>query len=119
MATRADLSELDPSIVRFAERLRDHIGAVRILLFGSFARGTAHRESDYDLIIVADHFGDIPRLKRQIGLRDMFYQVGGQAPMDLICVTPAEFAAALERSSFISAVLPEAIDLIEPETAPA
>jgi predicted nucleotidyltransferase len=113
------VSGLAPSLVRFAERLRDELGAERVLLFGSHARGTAYHDSDYDLIIVADHFRPIPVLKRQVGLREMFYGVGGHAPMDLICLTPEEFESAQRRITLVAAVLPEAIDLLEPEGAPA
>ncbi|MGH2599404.1 MAG: nucleotidyltransferase family protein, partial [Dehalococcoidia bacterium] len=86
MDRRSIVKSLDPSLVRFAERLRDELGAERVLLFGSYARGTAYYDSDYDLIIVAAHFRPIPPLKRQVGLREMFYELGGHAPMDLICL---------------------------------
>jgi len=82
-------------------------------------RGTAYHDSDYDLIIVADGFRSIPPFKRQIGLRQKFYDVGGYAPMDLICLTPEEFEAAKGRATLVAAVLPEAIDLLAPEAAPA
>lgn len=32
--------------------------------------------------------------------------------MDLICLTPEEFAEAQERISLVAAVLPEAVDLL-------
>jgi len=35
--------------------------------------------------------------------------------MDLLCLTPKEFAAAGQRISLIAAVLPEAIDLLPVE----
>jgi uncharacterized protein len=105
-------ASLDPAITRFAERLRDELGAQRVLLFGSHATGRAGPDSDYDLIIVADRFDSVPPLKRGIGLRDIFYEVGGNAPMDLICLTPEEFEQARQRITLISAVLPEAIDLL-------
>lgn len=119
MDRQSILATLDPSLLRFAQRLRDELQAERVLLFGSHARGTAYYDSDFDLMIVSEHFRTIPPMKRQIGLRPLFYHVGGHAPMDLICMTPGEFAAAAERPGFISEVLPEAIDLLEPEAAPA
>lgn len=106
------LRTIDPAIARFAERLRDELGAERVLLFGSYARGTAYRDSDYDLIIVADHFKSVHRLERTRGLHNLFYEVGGHAPLDLICVTPEEFEQARQRIGLISAVLPEAVDLL-------
>ncbi len=110
---------VDSAVNRFAERLRDELGAERVLLFGSHATGRAAPDSDYDLIIVAERFRDIPRLRRQLGLRDLFYGVGGHAPMDLICVTPEEFEEARQRITLIAAVLPEAIDLLPAREASA
>lgn len=103
---------LDPTLLRFAERLRADIGAERVLLFGSHARGQAYAGSDYDLIIVAPSFAGIDRLQRGMGLRQTFYEVGGFAPMDLICLTPEEFEAARGRITLVAAVMPEAVDLL-------
>jgi predicted nucleotidyltransferase len=97
---------------RFAESLRREVGARHVLLFGSHATGRAAPDSDYDLIIVADAFASIPRSRRGIGLRDLFYDVGGNAPMDLICLTPDEFESAKLRATLVREVLPEAIDLL-------
>jgi predicted nucleotidyltransferase len=113
------VKRLDASLLRFAGRLRDVLRAERVLLFGSYARGTDYYDSDYDLIIVSEHFRTIAPLDRQIGLREMFYDVGGNAPMDLICLTPEEFESARGRATLVSAVLPEAIDLLSPEATPA
>lgn len=105
---------VDPTLERFARRLRTELGAERVLLFGSHARGTAQPDSDYDLIVVAERFATQPRLKRSAGLRDIFYAAGGHAPLDLVCLTPAEFDRARQQITLVSAVLPEAIDLLEP-----
>ena len=112
MGRQRTVASFDSALRRFAERLRGDLGAERVLLFGSHACGTAGPDSDYDIIIVADHFGSIPRLKRAIGLRDLFYGVGGNAPLDLICLTPAEFDRARRGITLVSAVLPESVDLL-------
>jgi predicted nucleotidyltransferase len=106
------LTMRDPALHRFARRLRDELGARRVILFGSHARNGAAPDSDYDLILVADRFRDVPRSKRQVGLRRLFYSVGGHAPMDLICLTPEEFEDAAQRDTLIAAVVPDAIDLL-------
>jgi predicted nucleotidyltransferase len=111
MDKRSVVKHLDPALWRFAARLRDELGAEPVLLFGSHARGAEHQGSDYDLIIVAGRFGTVPRLRRTIGLHDLFYAVGGYAPLDLICLTPEEFAEAERRPTLVAAVLPDAIDL--------
>lgn len=86
-----------------------------MLLFGSRARGQERSDSDYDLIIVSPRFAGVESPRRAIGLRHMWYRVGGHGPMDLICLTPEEFAEAQRRISLVAAVLPEAIDLLSVE----
>ena len=103
---------LDPALTAFAEQLREQIGAQRVLLFGSRARGQTAGDSDYDLIVVSPRFATVEPPRRAIGLRQLWYEVGGQGPMDLICLTPEEFAEAQRRITLLAAVLPEAIDLL-------
>lgn len=49
-------SAKDPVAKRFAEELRKRLGAriKEIRLFGSRARGDAHENSDYDMLVVVD-----------------------------------------------------------------
>lgn len=112
MARNATPLSIDPAIGRFAERLRQEIAAERVLLFGSHARGEAHAQSDYDLIVVSPAFAMVEPARRAVGLRQLWYAVGGDAPLDLICVTPQEFEDAQHCISLIAAVLPEAVDLL-------
>ena len=117
MGRESGLAGIDPALVRFAEYLAAEIGATRVLLFGSHVKGTAGPESDYDLIVIADRFRSVPLTKRAVGLRGLFYSVGGDAPMDLVCLTPEEFAQESQGATLVSAVLPEAIDLLPIEAA--
>ncbi|MCL4544822.1 MAG: nucleotidyltransferase domain-containing protein [Chloroflexi bacterium] len=55
---------LDPVLGRFAGRLRQDIGAERVLLFGSHARGNAYHDSDYDFIVVSPRFAGADRFQR-------------------------------------------------------
>jgi predicted nucleotidyltransferase len=103
-------------VIRFAEELTRTIGATRVLLFGSRAAATARPDSDYDLIVVAPSFEGVHPLEREIGLRPLFYALGGHAPMDFICLTPDEFDAAQRRITLVAAVIPEAVDLLAVRT---
>lgn len=112
MARSTTLSEIDPAVVRFAHRLSDEIGASHVLLFGSRARSSHDDESDYDIIIVSEQFDGVNPLHRGRGLRSLFYEVGGAAPMDLFCLTPQEFENAKNNMTLIAKVVPNAIDLL-------
>ena len=118
MDNQSAVNGLDPALRRFAHRLQRDLGAERVLLFGSYARGSAHSESDYELIIVSPRFREMNPLRRSAGLRRLFYSEGGYAPMDLICLTPEEFELSKTRASLVAAVLPEAVDLLDFEASP-
>lgn len=112
LARHATQSTVAPELTRFAGRLRDRVGAERVLLFGSRARGQARTDSDYDIIVVSAQFADVEIARRATGLRELWYRSGGDGPMDLICRTPEEFALARQRITLVAAVLPEALDLL-------
>lgn len=112
MARRATLSEIDSAVIEFAHRLSDEKGASHVLLFGSRARSTHDDDSDYDIIVVSEQFEGVDPLKREYGLKSMFYEVGGFAPMDLFCLTPTEFENARNHITMIAQVVPDAIDLL-------
>lgn len=103
---------IDASLRSFASSLRDQAGAEHVFLFGSRARGDARPDSDYDLIVISPRFEGLEPRARARGLRRMWYQAGGVGPMDLFCLTPAEFAESRMRATLIAAALPEAIDLL-------
>jgi predicted nucleotidyltransferase len=117
MGTPATLITNDLAVRRLAQRLHAD-GAEHVFLFGSHATGRAAPDSDYDLLIVSKNFEGVPRLRRHVGMHDIFYAVGGNAPLDLICLTPAEFEFAKGRITLVASVLPEAIDLLAEATAP-
>ena len=103
---------IEPALERFAELLRKEVDAVRVLLFGSHARGQASAQSDYDIIVVSPRFAGVPSRDRGLDLRRLWRAAGGYGPMDIICLTPDEFASAQHRITLVAAVMPEAIDLL-------
>jgi predicted nucleotidyltransferase len=94
----------EQEIKQVAIRLGASINALRVILFGSYARGEANDNSDVDLMIIAE--SDLPRFKRSRELYKLFrpYPFG----MDLVVYTPQEFERG-KRSpvSFVSTVLRE------------
>jgi len=119
MGQVAALTENDRAVRRFARRLRDDLGVECVLLFGDHLTGAATEESEYSLILIGNRFVGQPLPDRPIGLHEYFYDVGGNAPLDLICLTPDEFESAKRRITLVAEVLPEAIDLLAEEPAPA
>ncbi len=85
-----DLSFLIPKIV---ERLIKEASPNKLILFGSYARGTQHADSDLDILViektVSSKHLEIVRLRRS--LRDFPF------PIDLLVVSEDEFS---ERSKF-------------------
>ncbi|MBE0638211.1 MAG: nucleotidyltransferase domain-containing protein [Bacteroidales bacterium] len=74
----------------------------KIILFGSYASGTASDDSDIDIFVVKDT--ELPRPQRTIQLRRML--LGAQIPMDLIVYTPNEVENEKdEKYSFVYEVL--------------
>jgi predicted nucleotidyltransferase len=89
-------------ISRVLARLVRSFAPERIVLFGSYAKGTAHPGSDIDLLVVADLEGDpVAHLRRARQLvADSF------PPVDVVLCTPEEVAEApTGRSPFLLSVL--------------
>ena len=47
------------SINEYVEEIRKHYNIVAIILFGSYAKGTEHKDSDIDIAIISEDFDDI------------------------------------------------------------
>ncbi len=95
MITESKISE----IVR---RIASGYDPEKIILFGSYASGTASEDSDIDIFVVKD--SELPRPQRTIQLRRMLF--GAQIPMDLIVYTPNEVENEKdEKYSFVYEVL--------------
>src|SRR2546423_959591 len=78
-----------PRVIRtIVRRIVRQFAPEKVILFGSHARGTAHPDSDVDLLVVLAVQGS-KRLKAveiAVALHDI------RAPKDIIVTTPAEFA---------------------------
>ena len=47
------------SINEYVKEIRKHYNIVAIILFGSYAKGTEHKDSDIDIAIISEDFDDI------------------------------------------------------------
>lgn len=87
-----------------AEKIGEAIRAERVILFGSYVRGTANQDSDVDLLVIAH--SQLPRHHRSRPLYQMLTPY--PFPMDLLVYTPQEVELAkASDASFLSGVLKE------------
>jgi len=82
------LSELDPYLV---------------LLFGSYADGTFHKDSDIDLLVVTnDDFTPKnyeERISVQLSVSNYIFEIAKQVPIDLIVYTIPMYKQFIEQNS--------------------
>jgi predicted nucleotidyltransferase len=104
-------------VLRFWERLQERLRLHRLLLFGPRARGTHRLHSDYDFIVVSPDFQDVSPLWRGHGLNVLWNELQLGVDVELLCVTPDEFAAAVSRpTSWLQQAARQAID-VSPDVA--
>lgn len=97
-------------IRRITRRIVDQYHPLRLILFGSRARGEAGVDSDYDLLIIAPN--DSPRWQRTIPVYKTLAGLG--APKDIVWWTPEEVAEWQGvKSHFINTAMREGIVLYE------
>jgi len=87
-----------------ARKIAEQTKARAVVLFGSYARGQAGKDSDVDLLVIAE--SDLPRHKRSRQLHLMFKPY--PFAMDILVYTPREVEQERQfEFSFISRVLRE------------
>jgi predicted nucleotidyltransferase len=74
-------------IEKLCQKIARTYDTEKIILFGSYARGTATKDSDVDLLIVANI--DMPPVERCCAVRKVLADF--PAGFDLIVKTPAEY----------------------------
>lgn len=84
------------------ERIVQQFDPIRIILFGSHARGEARPDSDVDLLVVMQEVAD----KRQTTIEIRRALSGLPISKDIVVATPAEIA---ERGDVIGGVLRPAL----------
>jgi len=93
-------------------RIAENINPDKIILFGSSVSGLSKEDSDLDLIIIKK--SNLPRQKRGIEVRRLFY--GLLIPLDLKIYTPEEFENELKNEySFLNMALKNSRILYERE----
>jgi uncharacterized protein len=93
-----------------AERIAESLRPEKIILFGSYARGTPTSDSDVDLLVIMET--DAPRTQRYLAVSRLLYP--RPFPVDILVKTPGEIERALEIGDiFIHEILSEGRVLYE------
>ena len=59
MAKRTINNDIADSINKFVKEIKKKYRITAIILFGSYAKGTANEDSDIDIAVISDDFDDI------------------------------------------------------------
>jgi hypothetical protein len=94
------------TLKRFATLLRKGYPDVKIILFGSKARGDDWGRSDYDVIVVSKHFDAIPWLDRISSVLKNWESIDD---VDVLPYTPAEFEEKKRESRMVSTAAKEGV----------
>jgi predicted nucleotidyltransferase len=90
---------------RLVERFRPS----KVLVFGSRARGDALKDSDLDLLIVAEAFRDIRWLDRPVQVTvDCDIRFG----VELLCYTPDEYERKRHELGIVRTATGEGVELL-------
>ena len=108
MGHRAATTDLDPFVYEFADALKRHFSAEKVILFGSRARGDWLKESDYDFVVVSRQFSDVPFIRRPVPLYEHWHAWPG---VELLCYTPEEFERKRRQISIVREAVREGIEL--------
>jgi predicted nucleotidyltransferase len=100
--------ELPPLVLRTLQRLIVTFAPERVILFGSYAKGTVRSRSDVDLLVVADLHGN-----RELHRRHARQLAGDCFPrVDVVLATPLEVAeAGGAKSPFLQSILGSGIEI--------
>ena len=96
-------------IKEFKKRLSGKIPLIKIILFGSRARGKNVREfSDFDLLIISDKFEGIKSFKRSPNMYDYWTE---NIPVDFLCLTSKEFNNLKDKITIVNEAVKTGIEI--------
>ena len=109
----AQAFDADEKVARFRRevlpRLIPRLRPSAVLVFGSRARGEALRDSDLDVLVVADAFRDVAWLDRPVRV---YEECDIRFGVELLCYTPEEFARKREELGIVRTAVAEGVDLL-------
>lgn len=84
---------LRKKIDRYLDFVRSEMEVQKAVLYGSYAHGTPHDDSDIDLVVLSEDFVGVPRIERHQRLGWLAWQAGTDYIQPL-GFTPEEFEKA-------------------------
>lgn len=78
-------NEVIKKLYEIIDPLKDRLGKVTVILYGSYARGDFNLWSDIDIIVISEHFSKIKPLDRINKILDIL-----PPNVEAICLTPKE-----------------------------
>jgi predicted nucleotidyltransferase len=104
---------LDERVERFRRsylpRVIEEFRPAKVLIFGSRARGDALKDSDLDVLIVAESFVSVRWLDRSVRVLE---RVPVPFGVELLCYTPEEYARKVEELGIVRTATLEGVDLL-------
>lgn len=94
-------------------RLLHRFRPTKVIVFGSRVRGEALRDSDLDLLIVAEGFRGVPWLERPVRVME---ECDIRFAVELLCYTPEEYERKRQELGIVRTASEEGVDLLEGET---
>lgn len=98
--------KIDQRLISGIKKYKGKIGADKIVLFGSYARGDYTEDSDVDLILVSRKFKG---KKFHARFKGLWLKWNLKMPVDFIPLTPEEFEKQKKEVSIVSEALKEGI----------
>jgi predicted nucleotidyltransferase len=104
---------MDDKVVRVVSVIKKRLPDVRVILFGSRARGDHLADSDIDLILVSRTFEGIHFTDRASLILKALYEEDVRTGVDveLFCYTPEEFEGKRVEFGLVKEALREGIEL--------
>ncbi len=99
---------MDKTLKEFTTEIRKVFTDAKIMLFGSRATGTNHKDSDYDLIIVSEKFSKIPYVDRSY---EVWRNTNAIIAADILCYTPSEVNKIAKNSVILKEALKHAVGI--------
>ncbi len=100
----------DKVVAMFSKAVQNKFSPCKIILFGSRAKKTAKKNSDYDFLLVSKKFQKIEWEERSAKAHKLKRNI--PAAMDIICLTPKEFEEKRKQIGIVQEAAKEGIEII-------